>query len=107
MFAQEPFGFLNVCEGQLAGAHKMRHHRLDFAVEPRQELVGHMAMGLLARQCSLENVRVADPLDDAQRALRLEPVDRCLDGGVSGPLTLEDVSEAEAALKKIRKGRTR
>jgi len=31
VFAQEPFGFLNVCEGELAGANEMRHHRLDFA----------------------------------------------------------------------------
>jgi hypothetical protein len=53
--AQKFFGFLDVCEGELAGFDQVRHDRLGAPAEQRQQVVNELALGDLAGDSGLED----------------------------------------------------
>src|SRR5580692_10695606 len=83
--AESLFGFLHVVQGEFAGFHQVRHHQLGSAPKERQQFVNQSALGIFARDRSLENIRVADPLDAAEGLLPFQAIDGGLHRSVSRP----------------------
>src|SRR5687767_3588415 len=80
--ANELLGLLHIVERELAGFHEVGDHWLWPAAEKGEEVVDEAALGGVPGDGSLEDVRVADFLETAERLLPFQPVDHRLHGGV-------------------------